>query len=54
MRSSNPVFTNLEKQAFTDNVEVATKSGITIKNDYSCSHILNHGFCIHLLSTSDA
>lgn len=31
MRSSNPVFTNLEKQAFTDNVEVATKSGITIK-----------------------
>lgn len=31
MRSSNPVFTNLEKQAFTDNVEVATKSGITLK-----------------------
>lgn len=31
MRSSNPVFTSLEKQAFTDNVEVATKSGITIK-----------------------
>lgn len=31
MRSSNPVFTNLEKQAFTDKVEVATKSGITIK-----------------------
>ncbi|MBG0762508.1 Bax inhibitor-1/YccA family protein [Acholeplasma laidlawii] len=31
MRSSNPVFTSLEKQAFTDNVEVATKSGITLK-----------------------
>lgn len=31
MRSSNPVFTNLEKQAFTDNLEVATKSGITLK-----------------------
>ena len=31
MRSSNPVFTSLEKQSFTDNVEVATNSGITLK-----------------------
>src|SRR5690554_3010066 len=31
MRSSNPVFGNLEKQAFENDVEVATKSGVTWK-----------------------
>jgi len=31
MRSSNPVFTNLEKQTLVSNVEAATKAGITFK-----------------------
>lgn len=31
MRSSNPVFANLEKQTFVNDVETASKSGINIK-----------------------
>ncbi len=31
MRSSNPIFTNLEKTTFSNSAETATKTGITIK-----------------------
>ncbi len=31
MRSSNPVFSNLEKQTFASDIEVASKAGITLK-----------------------